>query len=393
MTPIRVVVATRVIDSHLEGFSSFNSRDTKFDQSIPVWAVARATSAAPSYFDPVSVGASRTKYFDDGLTNNPVNFAVEKAKKIWPEVNIACLVSIGAGFTRLQYQSTQHFGLRNYIRTVATETERTAATFASVNREMTIASRYFRFNVDHGEKNYSFDEPKAIAGIEYAAKEYSARVETLELINSCAEKLRRGSRYLSEISVNKVTTMPTTPQMSVSDQSVVAKLQERTPIIDAALVSRSESTDVLGSDIVLDVEIASSSSDPKALSQEVDNSISTVFDREGPSQVKRTESKTLEEENIVKPSLVDVEIRSEEDNLMKDTAGLILDDIEVRSLVLTAREKIGLQRLQKNMIILLEDFAQRLSSENFEYLPNFVIRLFLIDLAITYLSTDRIKGV
>lgn len=374
MTPIRVVVATRVIDSHLEGFSSFNSRDTKFGPSIPIWQAARATSAAPLYFDPAVVGASHTKYLDGGLgANNPVNFAVKKAKNIWPEVNIACLVSIGAGFTRLKHQSTQLFGLFKYLRSVVTETEQTAAIFASVNREMTIASRYFRFNVDYGEKNYSFDEQKAIAGIEYAAKEYCARVETLESINSCAEKLRRGSRYLSEISVNKVTTVSTTPQMLVSDQPVVAKLQERTPIIDAPSVSRLESTDVLGLDIVLDVEITSSSSDPKALSQKVDNSISTVFDREGTSQVNRTESKTFEEEDIVKPSLVDVEIRSEEDDLAKDTAGLILDDIEMRSLVQTAREKIGYQRLQKNMIILLEDFAQRLFSEKFEYLPNFVI--------------------
>lgn len=64
---------------------------------------------------------------------------------------------------------------------------------------------------------------------------------------------------------------------------------------------------------------------------------------------------------------------SEEQIIIKDLANCLLGDQEMRTLILNARDKIGINRLKINMAILLEDFAQHLSvEESFGDLPNFV---------------------
>jgi hypothetical protein len=61
-----------------------------------VWEAARATSAAPSYFDPLDIDGKR--YVDGGTKhNNPVDVALKEAHSIWPERAIGCIVSLGCG--------------------------------------------------------------------------------------------------------------------------------------------------------------------------------------------------------------------------------------------------------------------------------------------------------
>jgi hypothetical protein len=63
----------------------------------------------------------------------------------------------------------------------------------------------------------------------------------------------------------------------------------------------------------------------------------------------------------------------EEDILINNIAECILSDVEIKGLIITAYEKIGASRLKSNLVILLEDFAQRLSVlKLFGDLPNFV---------------------
>jgi predicted acylesterase/phospholipase RssA len=64
-----------------------------------IWEAARATSAAPSFFKPMTVGnpPPPITYVDGGLGyNNPAKLAVIEATAIWPGKQI-CLVSLGTG--------------------------------------------------------------------------------------------------------------------------------------------------------------------------------------------------------------------------------------------------------------------------------------------------------
>src|SRR5277367_137836 len=80
-------------------FRSYNSEDNDAD-NCPIWKAARATSAAPSFFDPIFIDlpAPGAWYVDGGLRyNNPSQVALDEAHQIWPRVKRFTVVSIGTG--------------------------------------------------------------------------------------------------------------------------------------------------------------------------------------------------------------------------------------------------------------------------------------------------------
>ncbi|KAG9200602.1 hypothetical protein G6514_006780 [Epicoccum nigrum] len=94
-------------DSHTDApFRPLYDFETLRDKEMQfkVWEVARATSAAPTYFRSFSKGSSE-QYWDGGLCyNNPASVARDEIFKIWPKMMTEhpdVLLSIGSG-----YQST-----------------------------------------------------------------------------------------------------------------------------------------------------------------------------------------------------------------------------------------------------------------------------------------------
>jgi predicted acylesterase/phospholipase RssA len=68
-----------------------------------LWQAARATSAAPTFFKPMSIDRPRPPitYVDGGMGhNNPSEVALDEALRIWPSCTQFGLVSIGTGRTR-----------------------------------------------------------------------------------------------------------------------------------------------------------------------------------------------------------------------------------------------------------------------------------------------------
>jgi hypothetical protein len=61
-----------------------------------VWESARATTAAPTFFLPITI--KDIDYADGGTGfNNPAELAIDEAHNIWPNRPIGCLVSVGTG--------------------------------------------------------------------------------------------------------------------------------------------------------------------------------------------------------------------------------------------------------------------------------------------------------
>ena len=80
------------------GVVRMRSFGTRYDDPFPacIWQVARATSAAPTYFLPIVI--EDVEYGDGGTGwNNPAKEAIAKARNIWPDRPIGILVSIGTG--------------------------------------------------------------------------------------------------------------------------------------------------------------------------------------------------------------------------------------------------------------------------------------------------------
>ncbi|KAA0165995.1 hypothetical protein FNF31_01609 [Cafeteria roenbergensis] len=61
-----------------------------------MWEAVRATSSAPTFYNPAVVGGQR--FVDGGiLANNPAVIALAEAAVIWPHASVSCVVSLGTG--------------------------------------------------------------------------------------------------------------------------------------------------------------------------------------------------------------------------------------------------------------------------------------------------------
>ncbi|GFG21196.1 putative Podospora anserina S mat genomic DNA chromosome 6, supercontig 2, partial [Aspergillus udagawae] len=139
---------------------------------------ARATSAATTFFEPVSIGARR---FADGAlgANNPVDEVEGEASDVWcPETGnlkplVKCFVSIGTGNPgkKAMEDNLLKF-LWKTLPELATQTEQTEKRFIAKWRQHYDDKRYFRFNVDQGLQEVGLAEYQEQGRIEAATEGY-----------------------------------------------------------------------------------------------------------------------------------------------------------------------------------------------------------------------------
>ena len=68
-----------------------------------IWQVARASTAAPSFFKPLCVSDSFAETFVDGgyVYYNPSNFALSEARTLWPTMKTLLPCKYGTGQAKL----------------------------------------------------------------------------------------------------------------------------------------------------------------------------------------------------------------------------------------------------------------------------------------------------
>ncbi|MBI3244633.1 MAG: patatin-like phospholipase family protein [Chloroflexi bacterium] len=100
----------------------FKRHKAKLDPNMdfPMRLAARATSAAPSYFEPVKVQMPNASYsFVDGgvVANNPAMCAYVEARKIFPTAKHFILVSLGTGdmVKPILYDKAKDWGLAEWV--------------------------------------------------------------------------------------------------------------------------------------------------------------------------------------------------------------------------------------------------------------------------------------
>ena len=174
-------------------------------QKTKIWEAARATSAAPSFFDPIKIGGFREK-FSDRVTgaNNPVRAFWFEAKNslLKPgeslERNLKYLVSIGTGVPSLRPFSESVLGIGKTLLNMATETEATAELFHREHSDLDHGNQYFRFSVTKGLEEIGLEETAQINKIMAATRRYVASqpVERQMLLcgKNAEERKREGPR-------------------------------------------------------------------------------------------------------------------------------------------------------------------------------------------------------
>ena len=218
--------STHIFRTYSQTLASDNSLpDPAIDCQI--WEVARATSAVPDFFPPMTIG--QTNFIDGGFgTNNPARVALSEIqasrKVISPYIQLPkiLIISVGSG-VRSQVSVSDSSNPRNNLvaaaRSLITDTE-------AAHRDMKVISEsqgidYFRFAVDSGLSDFAIDswEVKDVDGrrtfatlemITKATETYLKQEMVVGQLRQCARLLvdRCRSNPFSSQSASSLSTIP-----------------------------------------------------------------------------------------------------------------------------------------------------------------------------------------
>jgi predicted acylesterase/phospholipase RssA len=198
---VRFVCATSGNTSTPFLFRSYPSPGgtTTLYHETKIWEAARATSAAPTFFEPIQIGSTNRTFGDGGIgTNNPIS-------ELWNEAidicdgnpllqNLACIVSIGTGVPNLKKFGKGIQEVVDSITRVCTETEITANSFNRSHPELSDGQqRYFRFNAPRGVAEIGLDEASEAGTIEDMTDVYLRDENTVKQIRQCARMIADGN--------------------------------------------------------------------------------------------------------------------------------------------------------------------------------------------------------
>ena len=171
---------------------------------------ALATSAATTFFEPVSIG--RRSFADGALgANNPVTEVEGEAINIWCSNEagerelkplIKCFVSIGTGNPgKKAFEDGITKFLGETVVEIATDTENIAKRFIALWAKQFDERRYFRFNVDQGLQDVGLEEYKKRGDIEAATEAYLVQQAQKSNVRYCIENLiLKQSVYIEDYS-------------------------------------------------------------------------------------------------------------------------------------------------------------------------------------------------
>lgn len=184
------VCAIRHENSQPVFLKSYRSRRGK-EVKCKIWEACRATAAASSFFDPITIGPFKEQFVDGAVGfNNPVNEVLAEAQEIWPSndplTSIQCVVSIGAGQPPLRSFGSTVFEVSKTLIRIATETEQTAEAFLRMIAER----KYFRFNVLKGLEDIGLQEHMKLNILAAATRNYLASQTIHIQTDSCVDALR-----------------------------------------------------------------------------------------------------------------------------------------------------------------------------------------------------------
>jgi hypothetical protein len=179
----------------------FRTYPSPKEPSIPctIWQAARATSAAPTFFERVFIGPiARPEPFIDGGVgqNNPSAQVLEEAELMFPDRNIACVISLGTGKPRTIDVPNPSFIERNIVPlrviramvAIATDCEKTAEQVEKKFKHL--PKTYFRFNVEQGLQNVKLGDWDRLGEVAAHTRSYMDTPEVDSRLDTAVKAIR-----------------------------------------------------------------------------------------------------------------------------------------------------------------------------------------------------------
>jgi predicted acylesterase/phospholipase RssA len=188
------VCAASAASTHIELLRSYRSRrigHQNYDCSI--WEAVRATSAAPLFFEPLTLQRSQATFVDGGVrANNPIDQITSEARHLWPGRSIGCLLSLGTGVKIPQGFDAKKSRLHEVLQAlagIATDANNKARDFRDTTegRELIRGKRYFRYSIPQGVGDVDLADFEKIPYMESMTLPYVIDVD--DNIEDCAKTL------------------------------------------------------------------------------------------------------------------------------------------------------------------------------------------------------------
>ena len=193
------VCATRMHTTSSILLRTYTPRDPgQASHPVKIWEAARATSAAPPLFDPISIKECGMTLLDGAFRlNNPINETLAEAYDLDPAREFGCILSIGTGVSDgPSLENSRHLlNVAQACVRISLDCEEVAAKFikgptgARINAE----GRYFRFNVPHKLHGINIDQWERYDAVQEYVETY---LETMSSqLDKCARTLLIMSGY------------------------------------------------------------------------------------------------------------------------------------------------------------------------------------------------------
>jgi len=191
-------------------FKSWKARGEKLradetvqDRNFLLKYVARATSAAPTYFEPAYVKNVKGDYFpliDGGVfANNPSMCALSSARVLYPNKSRFLIVSLGTGETQreIPYDKAKDWGLIGWARPLLYILFDGVSDAVNYQLSQEFRPRdYFRFEIELGRDSNDNNAPNDDMD--------DARPENIERLEAVAEELMKKERPMLNRLINQL---------------------------------------------------------------------------------------------------------------------------------------------------------------------------------------------
>ncbi|KAJ7841443.1 acyl transferase/acyl hydrolase/lysophospholipase [Mycena leptocephala] len=170
-----------------------------------IWQAGRATSAAPTFFKQIQIGPPGIEeaFVDGGMgQNNPIAALLLEAQVVFPDHQIACIISLGTGQPHTIKIPKPSLRKRLFpldvieaIKGIATDCEKQHQ--LSAHYFDPVPHVYFRFNVERGMQDIQLNQWERLGDVAANTRQYllshPIRNQLADAVKSLVEKIGRVS--------------------------------------------------------------------------------------------------------------------------------------------------------------------------------------------------------
>jgi len=198
-----VAVTQSYVDSPPKRFRSYATK-TRLADNCEIWEAARATTAASTFFDPMTIGSPPQKFIDGAFSgaNNPSQIALDEVSQVFPGRPIGCFLSLGTGVSKIVSVKGNLAKIAEACVKLLTSCEIVANDVGKdFNKKASDGQMnpYFRFSVNRGMDDIILDEWHRIQEMTAITSRYMEFDDQVILAKRCVNALGARAAEVREL--------------------------------------------------------------------------------------------------------------------------------------------------------------------------------------------------